>query len=283
MRILEGKRYVVTGVLTKDSIAFATAERIQELGGEIVLTSFGRARRLTDRAAKNLAGPPDILELDVTKPDDFQALAEDLRERWGAVDGALHAIANAPADALGGGFLDADAELALQALRVSAVSFRDLAMALRPLMRSAGGGSVVGLDFDASVAWPQYDWMGVSKAALESVCRYCARDLGGDGIRANLVSAGPVHTPAASAFDHFDRLSTDWTSLAPLGWDAHDTSPIAEAVCFLLSDMSRAITGEILHVDGGVHAVGAAGATDDGKSGDGATELGSTAQREKQQ
>jgi enoyl-[acyl-carrier protein] reductase I len=254
--LLEGKRLLVTGVLTRGSIAYAVAERAQQEGAEIVLTGFGRTRRMTERSAKRLPQPPDVLELDVNSPEDLAAVAEELRSRWGGIDGALHAIAFAPGDALGGNFMSAPAESAELAFRTSAFSFKALAEALRPLMGESGG-SLVGLDFDASVAWPVYDWMGVAKAALESVSRYLARDLGPAGVRVNLVSAGPVATAAAEGIPGFDKLAALWTEQAPLGWDTGDPAPVADAVCFLLSDRARAISGEILHVDGGFHAIGA--------------------------
>jgi enoyl ACP reductase len=254
--LLQGKRLLVTGVLTKGSIAYAVAERAQRSGAEIVLTGFGRTRRMTERAAARLPEPPDVLELDVNSPDDFDALVGELRSRWGGLDGALHAIAFAPGDALGGQFLSAPAESAEIAFRTSAYSFKAMAEALGPLMRE-DGGSLVGLDFDASVAWPVYDWMGVAKAALESVSRYLARDLGPSGVRVNLVSAGPVETPAAEGIPGFDKLAGLWREQAPLGWNTGDPTPVADAVCFLLSDWSRGISGEIVHVDGGFHAMGA--------------------------
>jgi enoyl ACP reductase len=259
--MLAGKRLVITGVVTRDSIAFAVAERAQREGAEVVLTSFGRARRLTERAARRLPQPPEVLELDVNEPAHYEALAADLRERWGGVDGVLHAVAFAPEDALGGGFLSAPDESAQIAFRTSAVSLRSLSAALLPLMEG-NGGSVVALDFDASVAWPVYDWMGVAKAALESVGRYLARDLGPRGVRVNLVSAGPLRTVAAGGIPGFDRLAGAWQAQAPLGWANDDPTPVADAVCFLLSDWSRAVTGEILHVDGGFHAMGCALTTD---------------------
>jgi enoyl-[acyl-carrier protein] reductase I len=252
---LEGKRLLVTGVLTRGSIAYSVAERAQEEGAQVLLTGFGRTRRMTERAAARLPDPPDVLELDVNNPADFEALVGELRERWGGVDGALHAIAFAPGDALGGNFMSAPPESAELAFRTSAYSFKALAGALAPLMD--GGGSLVGMDFDASVAWPVYDWMGVAKAALESVSRYLARDLGEQGIRVNLVSAGPVETPAAQGIPGFDALAGLWNKQAPLHWDSSDPAPVADAVLFLLSERARAITGEILHVDGGFHAMGA--------------------------
>jgi len=253
--MLEGKRLLITGVLTKGSIAYTVAERAQQDGAEVLLTGFGRSRRMTERAAARLPDPPDVLELDVNNPADFDALVGELRSRWGGLDGALHAIAFAPGDALGGNFMSAPPESAEQAFRTSAYSFKALAQAVAPLMDS--GGSLVGMDFDATVAWPIYDWMGVAKAALESVSRYLARDLGEHNVRVNLVSAGPVETPAAQGIPGFEALAGLWGGQAPLGWDTSDPAPVADAVLFLLSDLARGITAEILHVDGGFHAMGA--------------------------
>jgi enoyl-[acyl-carrier protein] reductase I len=253
--LLTGKRLVITGVITRDSIAFHVAEQAQENGAEIVLTSFGRVRRLTERAAQRLPRPVDVLELDVNNLEDLASLPEQLRSRWGGLDGVLHAIAFAPDDALGGRFLTAPPESACAAFQTSAYSLKAVAVALAPLMPA--GGSIVGLDFDASVAWPVYDWMGVAKAALESVSRYLARDLGPQGIRVNLVSAGPLATVAARAIPGFEQLAELWTRQAPLGWEVEDPSVVAGPICFLLSDLARAISGEIVHVDGGFHAVGA--------------------------
>jgi enoyl-[acyl-carrier protein] reductase I len=253
--ILAGKRLLITGVITKDSIAFHVAEKAQHEGATVLLTSFGRVRRLTERAAARLPVPVDVLELDVNADADLAALTESLQERWGTLDGVLHAIAYAPEDALGGHFMTAPAQSAIQAFQTSAFSLKALAMATVPLM--ASGGSIVGLDFDATVAWPIYDWMGVAKAALESVARYLARDLGPRGIRVNLVSAGPIGTVAARGIPGFEQLASAWRAQAPLGWDISDAGPVADAVCVLLSDYSRAVSGEILHVDGGFHAIGA--------------------------
>jgi enoyl ACP reductase len=254
--LLEGKRLLVTGVLTRGSIAYAVAERAQQEGAEIVLTGFGRTRRMTERAAARLPSPPDVLELDVNSPDDLAALASELASRWDGVDGVVHAIAFAPGDALGGNFMSAPPSSAELAFRTSAYSFKALAETFSPLMDDHGG-SFVGMDFDASVAWPVYDWMGVAKAALESVSRYLARDLGPSGIRVNLVSAGPIDTPAAGGIPGFDGLASLWGEQAPLGWDTGDPAAVADTVLFLLSDLSRRITGEIVHVDGGFHAMGA--------------------------
>ncbi len=253
--MLEGKRLLITGALTGDSIAFHAAELAQRQGAEVVLTSFGRARRMTERAASALPQPVDVLELDVTDPEHFAALASALDERWGGVDGALHAIAFAPPDALGGNFLSAPVASAQTAFHVSAVSLRDLAVALAPLMGE--GGSIVGLDFDATVAWPVYDWMGVAKAALEATSRYLARDLGPRGIRVNLVSAGPLETVAARGIPGFSDLADRWSEQAPLGWDTKDHEPVVGAIAFLLGDLARGITGQVLRVDGGYSAVGA--------------------------
>src|SRR5437588_4039907 len=253
--ILAGKRLLITGVITKDSIAFHAAEQAQREGADVLLTSFGRVRRMTERAAQRLPEPVDVLELDVNGEDDLEEVARTLAERWGSVDGVLHAIAYAPEDAIGGAFMDTPPQSAIEAFQTSAFSLKALAGALAPLVPR--GGSVVGLDFDASVAWPIYDWMGVAKAALESVCRYVARDLGPSGIRVNLVSAGPLGTVAARGIPGFEALAKLWPAQAPLGWDVEDPAPVASAICFLLSDYSRGVTGEILHVDGGFHAVGA--------------------------
>jgi len=253
--ILEGKRLLITGVITKDSIAFHAAEQAQREGASVLLSSFGRVRRMTERAAQKLPEPVDVLELDVNKDSDLEALTASVRERWGEVDGALHAIAYAPEDSLGGRFMTAPADSAMQAFQTSAFSLKSLAAALAPLMPS--GASIVGLDFDASVAWPIYDWMGVAKAALESVARYLARDLGPQGIRVNLVSAGPLGTVAARGIPGFEQLADRFREQAPLGWDTSDPVPVARTICFLLSDYAQAITGEIVHVDGGFHAIGA--------------------------
>jgi meromycolic acid enoyl-[acyl-carrier protein] reductase len=251
--MLDGKRLLITGVVTEDSIAFEVARQAQEAGAEVVLTGFGRARRLTERVARRL--PADVLELDVNEPGDLEAVAGELESRWGGLDGILHAIAFAPTDALGGNFLDAPTESALMAFQTSAVSLRALTVAMLPLL--VEGSSVVGLDFDATVAWPVYDWMGVAKAGLESVARYLARDLGPRGVRVNLVSAGPIQTLAAGGIPGFDDLAGSWERQAPLGWDRTDPTPVAATVCFLFSELSRGITGEIVHVDGGYHAMGA--------------------------
>jgi enoyl ACP reductase len=253
---LRGSRLVITGVITHDSIAYAVAEEAQKAGAQVVLTSFGRARRLTERTARRLPDPPDVLELDVNRPEHLDELRAELGRRWAAIDGVLHAIAFAPEDAVGGHFLDTPPESAMTAFRTSAYSLKALAAGLAPLL--ADRASLVGLDFDASVAWPSYDWMGVSKAALEAVSRYLARDLGPRGARVNLVSAGPLRTAAASGIHGFGELASGWHERAPLGWDPDDPTPVARAVCFLLSDWSDGITGEILHVDGGFHAVGTA-------------------------
>jgi len=257
MSLLEGKKLLITGVLNRESIAFEVARQAQEAGAEVVLTSFGRARRMTERSATRLPQPPDVLELDVNRPEDLEALAGDLRERWGRVDGVLHAIAFAPEDALGGNFLATPPESAELAFRTSAYSFKALTVALADLFPEEGA-SVVGLDFDVSVAWPVYDWMGVAKAALEATSRYLARDLGSRGVRVNLVSAGPLGTLAARGIPGFGDLAAAWRRQAPLGWDTEDPAPVAGAVLFLLSDWARAVTGEILHVDGGFHAMGTA-------------------------
>ncbi len=252
--LLQGKRILVTGVLNDASIAFSTARVAQEQGAEVVLSSFGRVMRLTERTAKRLPSPDvQIVELDVTSEDDLAALAGAV---GGKLDGVLHSLAFAPESCLGGGFLDAPWSDVSTALQVSAYSLKALAVAALPLM--GPGGAIVGLDFDNDdAAWPFYDWMGVSKAAFESVARYLARDLGPKGIRVNLVSAGPYRSIAAKSIPGFERFEEVWTERAPLGWDLKDAEPIAKACVALMSDWFPATTGEMIHVDGGFHAVGA--------------------------
>jgi enoyl-[acyl-carrier protein] reductase I len=261
MALLDGKKLLITGVLTDRSIAYSVARRAQEEGAEVVLTGFGRALRLTQRMAARLPDEPDVLEMDVTDDAQIAAVASELERRWGHVDGVLHAIAFVPGDALGGKFMEAPAESAKAAFEISAFSLKSLGAAFAPLLENApDGGSLVGLDFDASKAWPIYDWAGVSKAALESVNRYLAQYLGPRGVRSNLVAAGPLRTMAAGAIEGFDVLASAWEQGAPLQWDLADPDPVADACLFLLSRLSRAITGEILHVDGGFHALGVHGA-----------------------
>ena len=250
--LLEGKRILVTGVLNDASIAFSVARRAQEEGAEVVLTSFGRVMSLTKRIARRLPTEPEVIELDVSNQADLDALAERV---GGKLDGVLHAIGFAPESCLGGGFLTAPWEDVAIALQVSAYSLKSLAVAALPLMEE--GGSIVGLDFDNTQAWPVYDWMGVAKSAFESTARYLARDLGPKKIRVNLVAAGPVRTMAAKSIPGFEHFEEVWAERAPLGWDVKDPEPVAQACIALLSDLFPATTGEMLHVDGGFHAVGA--------------------------
>jgi meromycolic acid enoyl-[acyl-carrier-protein] reductase len=254
--LLEGKRLLVTGVLTDDSIAYGVAQLAQQEGAELVLTNFGRALSLTRRVAKHLPSPPDTLELDVTVPEHIESVRSDLEQRWGGLDGVLHSVAFAPQSCLGGGFLAAPWQDVQVALEVSAFSLKSLAVGLLPLFQAAGGGSVVGVDFDATVAWPGYDWMGVAKAALESTARYLARDLGQHQVRVNLVAAGPVRTVAARAIPGIELFEEVWGKRAPLGWDINDSTAVAKACVALLSDLFPATTAEIIHVDGGYHAMG---------------------------
>jgi enoyl ACP reductase len=255
--LLDGKRILVTGVLTESSIAHSVARIAQAEGAEIVLTSFGRAMSVTQRAARRLPKPVDVIELDVTNAKHIASAREQLAARWGALDGVLHAIGFAPEACLGGNFMGASWPDVSTALHVSAYSLKALADLARPLLVNAGGGSIVGLDFDAAVAWPQYDWMGVAKAALESTSRYLARELGPDRIRVNLVSAGPLRTVAARSIPGFGQFEQVWSERAPLGWDVRDPEPAARACVALLSDWLPSTTGEIVHADGGFHAVGA--------------------------
>jgi enoyl-[acyl-carrier protein] reductase I len=256
--ILAGKRILVTGVLTESSIAFHTARLAQEEGAELVLTGFGRLS-LVQRIAKRLPKPAPVIELDVQNDEHLAALAGKVAEELGegvGLDGVVHSIGFAPQDALGGNFLGTPWESVATAVQVSAYSLKSLTMALLPLLEQRGG-SVVGMDFDAQVAWPKYDWMGVAKAALESTSRYLARDLGEKNIRVNLVSAGPIKSMAAKSIPGFEELATVWDSRAPLSWDLSDPEPAARGVVALLSDWFPKTTGEIVHVDGGLHAIGA--------------------------
>jgi meromycolic acid enoyl-[acyl-carrier-protein] reductase len=258
MGLLDGKKLVVTGVLTDSSIAFTVARLAQEQGAELVLTSFGRPMRITERVARRLPDPPDVLELDVSNPDHVSALTAELEQRWGRLDGMVHSIGFAPESCLGGDIMRAPWEDVSTAFQVSAYSLRVLADVALPLMEKAGGGSIVGLDFDNSTqAFPAYDWMGVAKAALAATARYLARDLGPKGIRVNLVAAGPIKTVAATSIPGFERFEEAWQQRSPLGWDAADPEPAARGVVALLSDWFPATTGEVVHVDGGFHAIGA--------------------------
>jgi len=258
--LLQDRVIVVTGVLTPSSIAFTCARVAQEQGATVVLTSFGRAMAVTRRAARKLPVEPEVLELDVTDVGDLAGLADTLRGDYPTIHGVVHAIGFAPAACLGQpeGLFAAEWEDVATALQASAWSFPALAKAVRPLL--APDAAIVGLDFDASVAWPAYDWMGVAKAALESASRYLARDLGPSGTRVNLVAAGPLRTVAARSIPGFGRIDEVWAERAPLGWNVDDPEPAARAVVALLSDWFPATTGEDVHVDGGVHAIGAAGA-----------------------
>ncbi len=255
MGILDGKRLLITGVLTDASLAFAVAKLAQEEGAEIVLTGAGRGMRLTERTARKLPEEAEVLEFDVTSAEQAAAVRSHLAAKWGQVDGALHAIGFAPEVCLGEDFMAAQWADVSVAVEISAYSLKTVAEVVAPLM--TGGGSIVGLDFDARFAWPAYNWMGVAKAALESASRYLARSLGGDGIRVNLVAAGPIRTMAAKSIPGFEAFEDAWGTRAPLGWDVNDGEPVAKACVALMSDWFPATTGEMIHVDGGYHAIGA--------------------------
>ncbi|MBO4210153.1 enoyl-ACP reductase FabI [Micromonospora echinofusca] len=252
--LLAGKRLLVTGVITDQSIAFSTAKLAQENGATVVLTGFGRLS-LVERIAKRLPEPAPVIEVDVTNAEHLAGLADRVREHVDGIDGLVHSIGFAPQSCLGGGFLDAPWEDVATALHVSTYSYKSLAMAVLPLM--SPGGSIVGLTFDATKAWPVYDWMGVAKAGLESASRYLALHLGPKGIRSNLVAAGPLRTMAAKSIPGFEQFEVAWQERSPLGWDLTDQEPAARACLALLSDWFPATTGEIVHVDGGYHALGA--------------------------
>jgi enoyl-[acyl-carrier protein] reductase I len=257
--LLDGKRLLITGVLTDASLAFAVARLAQEEGADVILSGAGRALSLTRRTARKLPREAEVLEIDVTSPDQLKAAGAALADGGDRLDGLLHAIGFAPPDCLGSGMFAADWEDVSTALHISTYSLKALVDAVLPLLEAAGadgGASVVGLDFDASVAWPVYDWMGVAKAGLESLSRYLAKELGPSGIRVNLVAAGPVRTMAAKSIPGFSAFEDTWADRAPLGWDIHDATAVAKACLALFSDLFPMTTGEIVHVDGGVHAVG---------------------------
>lgn len=251
--LLEGKRLLITGVITDASLGFHAAKIAQEQGATVILTGFGRMS-LVERIAKRLPESAPVLELDVTDQEHLDSLAGRVREHVDGLDGVVHSIGFAPPSCLGAPFLDAPAADVSIAVNVSAFSFKSLAVATLPLL--GPGSSIVGMDFDARVAWPVYNWMGVAKAALESVNRYLARDLGPKGIRVNLVTAGPQKTMAAKSIPGFEELEEGWGDRAPLGWDSSDPTATAKTVCALLSDWLPATTGSMIWVDGGVHALG---------------------------
>lgn len=257
MGILEGKRLLITGVLNSSSIAYATAQIAIAEGAEIVLSGFGRGKSLTDRMAKRLGEGIQVLELDITNSDHLAAAAADLDRQWGRLDGVVHSIGFAPAACIGGSIFDADWSEVAIAMEISAYSLKSLTHAMMPLLEKSETASVVGLDFDATVAWPGYNWMGVAKAALESLTRYLARDAGKSGVRVNLVSAGPILSIAAKSVESFRSFQDVWGEKAPLGWNANDAAPVGKAIVALLSDWFPMTTGEIIHVDGGFHAMGA--------------------------
>jgi enoyl-[acyl-carrier protein] reductase I len=253
--ILDDKKLLITGVLTDASLAFSVARLAQEQGAEVILTGAGRGLRLTERTARKLPLEAEVLEFDVTSAEQAESLRRHLADRWGRVDGALHAIGFAPEVCLGEDFMAAQWSDVAVAMEISAYSLKTVAEVVAPLMTN--GGSIVGLDFDARFAWPAYNWMGVAKAALESASRYLARSLGPDGVRVNMVAAGPIRTIAAKSIPGFSEFEEAWKKRAPLGWDVNDTEPVARACVALLSDWFPATTGSMVHVDGGYHAIGA--------------------------
>ena len=258
--LLDGKKLLITGVLTDDSIAFAAAKVAQEAGAEILLTNVGKGVRLTERVSRKLPKPADVMQMDVNSPDDVAAVASEVMARWGRLDGALHSIGFMPQDALGGHFLDAPWESVALGFQTSAYSLKALAVGLLEPLKVAGadrGASVVTLTFDGRYAWPIYDWMGVAKAGLEATTRYLARDLGEHNIRVNCVSAGPIRTMAGKNIPGFDTIAGTWSARAPLAWSLTDATPVGRMCAFLMSDWAPMTTGEMIHVDGGYHALGA--------------------------
>ena len=258
MALLEGKTVLVTGILTDQSLAFSIAQRAQLEGATVIATGFGRGLSLTRRVLRKLPEEPELVELDVTDEAQLAAAAQRVGELTDRLDGLVHAIGFAPPDCLGDGMLTASASDVAMAFQISSYSLAALCRSFLPLLRAAEGASVVGLDFDATVAWPLYDWMGPTKAALESIVRYLARDLGARRVRVNSLAAGPLETIAARAVSSFEGLKDAWGHVAPLKWDSSDATPVADAAVFLLSDLARGVTGEMLHVDGGFHSQGGA-------------------------
>jgi enoyl-[acyl-carrier protein] reductase I len=254
--LLDGKKLLITGVLTDDSIAFSVARVAQEAGAEVLLTGVGRGMSLTQRVAKKLPTTPDVLEMDVNSPEQIAAVAAEVTRRWGRLDGVLHAVGFMPQDGLGGNFLNTPWESVALGFQTSAFSLKAMSAGLLEPMKAAGKAAVVSLTFDARYAWPIYDWMGVAKAGLEATTRYLARDLGEFGIRVNTVSAGPIRTMAGKSIPGFDKIADTWLARAPLGWDMSDATTVGQMCCFLLSDWAAMTTGEMIHVDGGYHAMG---------------------------
>lgn len=255
MGLLDGKKILVTGVLTDSSLGFGVARLAQQEGAEIIVTGVGNGMKHTLRTAEKLPDTPTVIELDVADQGSLDRARAELERQWGTLDGALHSIGFAPPVCLGGTFMEAKWDDVAVAMNISAYSLKGLADVVAPLMPE--GGSIVGLDFDNTTSWPAYDWMGVAKSALESTSRYLARYLGPSGIRVNLVAAGPIKTVAARSIPGFSKFEDVWDERAPLGWDVKDPSAVAKACVALLSDWFPATTGEVVHVDGGYHSTGA--------------------------
>ena len=257
MALLDGKNILITGVLTDDSLAFGIAKQSIDHGANIVLTGAGRGLSLTKRTARKLSADVEVLELDVTNQDQYTNVVDQLQSKWTQLDGLIHAIGFAPENCLGGDIMKASWPEVATAIEISAYSLKSLCQAFLPLLEKSPSASVVGLDFDARFAWPAYDWMGIAKASLESLSRYLARDLGKKNIRVNLVAAGPIRTMAAKSIPGFAEFEQAWNTRAPLNWDVRDSSAVASACVALLSDLFPMTTGELIHVDGGYHAIGA--------------------------
>ncbi|WP_298209494.1 enoyl-ACP reductase FabI [Ferrimicrobium sp.] len=257
MGILDEKQLLITGVLNTSSIAYHIARVARDEGADTILTGFGRGLSITRRVASKLGGDVRVIELDAGDPASVNQAAVQVQESWSHLDGIVHAIGYAPPSCLDQPMLQAPWEDVATALHVSTFSLSELARAFRPLLAAAKGASIVGLDFDATVAWPGYNWMGVAKAGLESLSRYLARELGDSQIRVNLISAGPIRTIAAKSIEAFKMFQDNWGDRSPLGWDPEDAVPVARSVVALLSDFFPKTTGELIHVDGGYHAFGA--------------------------
>jgi enoyl-[acyl-carrier protein] reductase I len=262
MPLLSDHRILVTGVLTDDSLAFGIAKRALEEGATVALSGAGRGLSLTKRTARKLAEfgeVGEIIELDVTDPQQVEAAAAELTTRFGRLDGLVHAIGMAPQSCLGNGMFVAPFEDVAIALHISTYSLAALVGTFRPLLQKSealGGASVIALDFDGSRAYPMYDWMGVMKAGLESLGRYLAKEVGPDRIRVNMLAAGPIRTVAAKSIPGFSQFEDTWSDKAPLGWDVYDSSAVADTAVAMLSPLLRGTTASVVYVDGGYHSMG---------------------------
>ncbi len=253
MGLLDGKTILVSGVFTETSIAFRAAEVAQEEGATVILTAFGRRRRITETVARRLPVTPALVEFDATVAEDVDLMHGQVAELTDQVHGVVHCISASLPSVVGEHFPTATWEDVSHSFQVSAYSYQALVRGVDTLL--VDGASVVGCTLDASVAWPVYGWAGVAKAAYESTNQYLAHHYGPRGIRCNLIAAGPVESFTMKAIEGTDAVDGMWGTRAPLGWDSTDSRPIARSITALLSDWLPATTGSIIHADGGFHAV----------------------------